>query len=238
MLNKILLTAISLLVLAGCASNSVQPYQPLPPVKVITETVEVEIYQPPLPPEIQLNDVQWKIITNSPCKPATGTEKLSGGRWYYTVSKYQFETYTKTDGTSGQRIARDADGKRVVLDPITDKHGEVIEVCGNYQQKVAEVEAMMDGDFVVLALTPKGYEKMAANLQDIKRYINQQKEIIYYYREATKPKGAQGWQAENAERQQAQLDAAAADNEQPEQPTKPAEPESSIFDSFKLPKLF
>lgn len=234
MSTKILIAASSLLLLAGCASNNVQPYQPLPPVKVITETVEMEIYQPPLPPEITLNDVEWKIITNSPCKPATGTDTVAGGAKYYTTERFAYEDYVKEDGSTATRIVRDAEGKRVELDPLTDKHGEVIEVCGNLQQKIAEVEAMMDGPFVVLALTPKGYEKMAANLQDIKRYINQQKEIIYYYREATKPKGSKGWQEENAERQQAQLEAAEADNVQPEQP-KP-EPQSQGFslNPFKL----
>lgn len=238
MLKKILIAASSLVLLAGCASNNVQPYQPLPPVKVITETVEVEIYQPPLPPEIKLNDVQWKIITNTPCKSATGTEKLPGGRSYYTTDRFAYEEYTKEDGTTGQRIQRDAEGNRIELPALTDSHGEVIQVCGNLQQKIAEIEVMMDGAFVVLALTPAGYEKMAANLQDIKRYINQQKEIIYYYREATKPKGKEGWKEENAERQKAQLDAAAADNEQPEQPAPQPQAESSILDSIKLPKLF
>jgi hypothetical protein len=38
---------------------------PLPPVKIITETVQLEIYQPPLPPEIQLDDVQWFVLTES-----------------------------------------------------------------------------------------------------------------------------------------------------------------------------
>lgn len=237
MLKKILTASSALILLAGCASNKVQPYQPLPPVKVITETVEVEIYQPPLPPEIQLNDVQWKIITNSPCKPATGKEKLPGGKWYYTDSKYQFEDYTKEDGSTGKRIARNENGKRIVLEPLTDKHGEVIQVCGNLQQKIAEVENMMDGPFVVLALTPKGYEQMAANLQDIKRYINQQKEIIYYYREATKPKGKDGWAEENAERQRAQLEAAEADNEQPEQPQPVPQKEEGLLDKFKLPSI-
>ena len=60
--------------MTACASRG--GYQPLPPVKVITETVEVEIYSPPLPPEIQLNDVEWKVITNTPCKPATGKKTL------------------------------------------------------------------------------------------------------------------------------------------------------------------
>lgn len=222
----------SLLLLAGCTTT--QPYQPLPPVKVITETVEVEIYQPPLPPEITLNDVEWKIITNSPCKPATGEDSAPGNRKYYTTERFAYEDYIKEDGTTARRVQRDAEGNRIELEPITDQHGEVIQVCGNLHRKIAEIEAMMDGSFVVLALTPKGYEKMAANLQEVKRYINQQKEIIYYYREATKPKGKQGWIEENQERQQNQLDAAQADNEQTEQPVP--EKETTLF-GIKLPSI-
>ena len=85
-LNRRTLQTFGILALAfimtSCASTG---YQPLPPVKVITETVEVEIYAPPLPKEIQLNDVEWKVITNTPCKPATGKKTLSQGKWYYTT---------------------------------------------------------------------------------------------------------------------------------------------------------
>lgn len=237
MLNKILI-ASSILLLAGCASNNVQPYQPLPPVKVITETVEVEIYQPPLPNEIQLADVQWKILTNTPCKPATGQGKVAGGAKYYTTDRFAYEQYVKEDGTSAQRIQRDAEGKRIELEPLTNQHGEVIEVCGNLQQKIAEVEALMDGPFVMLAITPTGYEKMAANLQDIKRYINQQKEIIFYYREATKPKGKDGWLEENSERQESQKEFEEANNEQPQQQPAPVIQEEGILDKLNPFKLF
>ena len=61
--NTALLLGVTLL-LGACASTS--QYQPLPPVKVITETVEVEIYAPPLPPQIDLQDVAWKVISNYP----------------------------------------------------------------------------------------------------------------------------------------------------------------------------
>ena len=222
----------SLIILTGCASNP-RPYQPLPPVKVITETVEVEIYQPPLPPEIALNDVEWKIITNTPCKPATGKNKKPE---YYTADRFAYEDYTKEDGTSARRVQRDTDGNRIELPQLLDDTGKGIEVCGNLEQKIAEVEVMLDGGFVVLAITPVGYEKMAANLQDIKRYINQQKEIIYYYREATKPKGTKGWLEENAERQQNQKEAAEADNDQPVPVPAPVE-EQKTFLGLKLPRL-
>lgn len=210
------LSVVGLALLLGACSTMQQPYQPLPPVKVITETVEVEIYQPPLPREIALSDVDWKVITNTPCKPATGKETVrgSGGKWFYTTDRFAYETYTKEDGTEARRVQRDEAGKRIELPQLLDEDGKGIESCGNLQQKIVEIETMLDGDFVVLAITPVGYERMAANLQEIKRYINQQKDIIYYYREATAPKGPEGWLEENTERQNNELKAEEANNEQ------------------------
>lgn len=40
-------------------------------------------------------------------------------------------------------------------------------------------------DFVFIAFSVKDYETMALNLEEIRRYINQQKEIIVYYRKVT-----------------------------------------------------
>ena len=214
-MNKTLqtLSIIALtLIMTACASRG--GYQPLPPGKVITETVEVEIYAPPLPPEIQLNDVEWKVITNTPCKPATGKKTLAQGKWYYTTERFAYEEYFDEEKQeTRRRVQRDEEGNRIELEQLTDGNG-VIQVCGNLQQKIAEVELMLDGDFVIFAITPVGYEKMSANLQEIKRYINQQKDIIYYYREATAPKGVDGWLEENKERQEQQVEEAKADNEQ------------------------
>ena len=217
-LNRRTLQTFSIIALAfimtSCATTG---YQPLPPVKVITETVEVEIYAPPLPKEIALNDVEWKVITNTPCKPATGKKKLSQGKWYYTTERFAYEQYVKEDGTNARRVQRDEEGNRIELEQLTDGNG-VIEVCGNLQQKIAEVELMLDGEFVIFAITPVGYEKMSANLQEIKRYIGQQKDIIYYYREATAPKGVDGWLEENIERQENKQEEIKENAEAVEQP--------------------
>jgi adenylyl- and sulfurtransferase ThiI len=37
------------------------------------------------------------------------------------------------------------------------------------------------------ALSPQGYEKMSGNLQEMRRYILEQKEIIVYYKKVTTP---------------------------------------------------
>jgi hypothetical protein len=83
------LAVVGLVFMLG-ACSTMTPYQPLPPVKVITETVEVEIYAPPLPKEILLADVDWKVISNTPCKPATGTKNIGSGKWYYTTDRVQY----------------------------------------------------------------------------------------------------------------------------------------------------
>lgn len=214
MLQKIKLSLLSVIgfgmLITGC--TSIPKTQPLPPVKVITETVQVEIYQPPLPSQIQLADVEWKVITNRPCLPATGRETVQGGnRSYYTTERFAYETIINADGTSSRQVVRDANNNRVELPQLKDSQGKGILVCGNIDQKIAEIETMLDGDFVIFAITPVGYEKMAANLQEIKRYINQQKEIIYYYRESTAPKGRQGWLQENSQRQQNQQEVVESD---------------------------
>lgn len=138
---------------------------PLPPVKVITETVQLEIYQPPLPPEIQLDDVQWFVVTKE-----------------------------------------------------------------NLEEKVVEVENYTGTDFVIFGMTPQSYENMAYNLQEIRRYIRQQTEIIKYYREATKPKGPDGWLAENQEQQNTQLEIEQSNNTVEELIETPVEtPEEPSF---------
>ncbi len=115
-----LVSAFTIALSSGCSLLPTVDFTPPPPVKVITEEVKVDIYQPPLPNEIGLENVEWFVITKN-----------------------------------------------------------------NWEESVAKVENLLGGDFVVMALTPKGYENMAYNLQEIRRYIRQQKEIILYYRKAT-----------------------------------------------------
>lgn len=236
MIRKILdigLIGVIILGLSACGSMQQMP-QPLPPVKVITEEVKLEIYQPPLPQEISMRDIQWYVLTNTPCKPATGENKNPK---YYTTERFQYEEYIKDDGSTARRVMRDAEGNRIELEPLTDENGKVIEVCGNIDQKIAEIESRIGGDFVMMGITVKGYENMAYNLQEIKRYINQQKEIVLYYREAT---GAndnddkEDWLEKNSENQDKQIERAEQDNVQPEQNTQENNQQESGFSIKKL----
>ena len=45
-----------------------------------------------------------------------------------------------------------------------------------------------NGEFLFYALSVRDYETLAINMAEIKRYIEQQKQIIIYYEKAVKPK--------------------------------------------------
>ena len=119
--TTLIASALTIALSSGCSSiPKLEDFIPPPPVKVITEEIPIEIYQPPLPEQITLQDVNWFVITKE-----------------------------------------------------------------NWEESVVKVEELLDGDFVVFGITPLDYESMAYNLQEMRRFIRQQKEIILYYREAT-----------------------------------------------------
>ena len=55
----------------------------------------------------------------------------------------------------------------------------------NLEEQIVEAEKLLGGEFVVFAMIPTDYENFAWNIQELRRFIRQQKEIILYYREAT-----------------------------------------------------
>ena len=44
-----------------------------------------------------------------------------------------------------------------------------------------------NGELVYIAISVKDYENLSLNIAELRRYINQQKEIIVYYEEAVRP---------------------------------------------------
>jgi len=57
----------------------------------------------------------------------------------------------------------------------------------NYDEFVKEFTETY-GDLAFVALSMKDYENLALNIADIKRYLEQQKEIILYYEKAVTDK--------------------------------------------------
>ena len=56
----------------------------------------------------------------------------------------------------------------------------------NYEEFKAEFEAKNGSDSYI-AISIKDYENLAKNFSELRRYIEQQKQIIVYYEEAVKP---------------------------------------------------
>ncbi len=54
----------------------------------------------------------------------------------------------------------------------------------NYEQQLAFIEEQ-EGELVFLAMTIPDYEVMAYNMQEIKRYITELKDVVVYYRKVT-----------------------------------------------------
>ena len=58
----------------------------------------------------------------------------------------------------------------------------------NVQEVIQEMKTNQ-GQFLVYALDPVTFKNLAIGIEEIKRYIEQQNQIIFYYEEAVKPKG-------------------------------------------------
>ena len=56
----------------------------------------------------------------------------------------------------------------------------------NYEEFVTEFEKKNGGD-AYIAISVKDYENLSLNFAELRRYIEQQKQIIVYYEEAVKP---------------------------------------------------
>ena len=57
---------------------------------------------------------------------------------------------------------------------------------GNLKEFIAEFKEQ-NGELAFVALSIDTYENLALNVAELRRYINQQNEIIIYYEEAMKP---------------------------------------------------
>jgi hypothetical protein len=56
----------------------------------------------------------------------------------------------------------------------------------NWEDQLALIE-QQEGELVFLAMTIPDYEVMAYNMQELKRYITELKDVVVYYREVTMP---------------------------------------------------
>ena len=54
----------------------------------------------------------------------------------------------------------------------------------NWEQQLAKIE-QQEGELVFLVMTIPDYEVMAYNMQELKRYITELKDVVVYYRKVT-----------------------------------------------------
>ena len=80
--------------------------------------------------------------------------------------------------------------ERQIVQPIMPREIDLREVRWltitpeNYEEQFAIIEAQ-EGELVFLAMTIPDYETMAYNMQELKRYITELKDVVVYYREVT-----------------------------------------------------
>ena len=56
----------------------------------------------------------------------------------------------------------------------------------NYEEFIEEFRAK-NGEIVYIAISVKDYENLSLNIAELRRYIEQQKQVIVYYEEAVNP---------------------------------------------------
>ena len=67
------------------------------------------------------------------------------------------------------------------------KNSDVIVITeDNLNEVIEKVKALQGGQFVVYGLDLKSFENLAINMEQIKRYIEQQNEVILYYEKAVR----------------------------------------------------
>ena len=71
--------------------------------------------------------------------------------------------------------------------PVIMKNADVIVITeNNLDEVIQKVKALQGGQFVVYGLDLKSFENLAINMEQIKRYIEQQNEVILYYEKAVR----------------------------------------------------
>ena len=79
---------------------------------------------------------------------------------------------------------------RTIVQPVMPREIDLKEVRWltitpeNFEEQFAIIEEQ-EGELVFLAMTVPDYETMAYNMQEIKRYITELKDVVVYYRKVT-----------------------------------------------------
>ena len=82
--------------------------------------------------------------------------------------------------------------ERTIVQPIMPREIDlkepmwIVVTPDNWEEQLARIEKQ-EGELVFLAMTIPDYEVMAYNMQELKRYITELKDVVVYYRKVTMP---------------------------------------------------
>ena len=82
---------------------------------------------------------------------------------------------------------------RTIVQPVMPREIDlkepmwIVVTPDNVDEQLARIERQ-EGEVLFLAMTVPDYEVMAYNMQEIKRYINELKDVVVYYRTITTTK--------------------------------------------------
>ena len=83
--------------------------------------------------------------------------------------------------------------ERTIVQPVMPREIDlkepqwIVVTPDNKEEQLARIEEQ-EGELVFLAMTIPDYEVMAYNMQELKRYITELKDVVVYYREVTTSK--------------------------------------------------
>jgi|TARA_B110000858_G_C17377001_1_gene282035 hypothetical protein len=83
--------------------------------------------------------------------------------------------------------------ERTIVQPIMPREISlstptfIVVTPDNWEEQLARIEDQ-EGEILFLAMTVPDYEVMSMNIQELKRYITELKDVVVYYRKVTSPK--------------------------------------------------
>ena len=69
-------------------------------------------------------------------------------------------------------------------DPIQMKNSDIVVITESNLQEVIDNIKEIQGEFVLYAMTASSFEALALNMEQIKRFIEEQNQVILYYEKA------------------------------------------------------
>lgn len=158
MIAKTLALSTLLIAISGCSLLGTKQ------VEIVTKPVQIDIIQPTLPREINLQTPKWyvvsEVIITNPC-----------------IKRLQDDGSMKRPKTCL---------------PEDREYPEWPEGYTYLDRFLDDMKKLNGGDVVFVATTIGDYEMMSANMQEIRRYIRELGEVIVYYRNVTLPDGQEG----------------------------------------------